>query len=255
MVNMDDTKYRQKIGQRVSQKSKLLLSNPKFHKDVVELRKAWKIPPDGLKTNEESEKWHHQHYDDSDRYYDEVWVANRPKFEALRQEKKFLEVEKLKKDLNDANPVNALRKSIKNLLVKYKLSPRWENPVKMYLLSNQLQGMGMFLGVVTRLEFDEDNGLEKLCIEISEDTTLADIKHAWPWIKGQQNRLSYKTQKKIQPIKNLDRDKRIHELAEQGLEYKKIAEKISEEFQVPDGFSYEDVSKILNRYRKRIGQQ
>lgn len=227
------------------------MSNPEFQRDISELRVLWKIPSDGLKTNEESEKWHNQHCEDSERYFDEVWLANRPKFETLRQEKKFLEVDKLKKELNDANPVNALRKSIKNLLVKYRLAPRWESPVKMYLLSNQLQGMGMFLGVVTRLELDEDNGLERLLIEINDDTTLDDVKRSWSWIKIQQNKLSYKKQKKFQPIRQFERDKMAFELNEQGKTLKEIADELGRKFEKE--YEWYEISKFIQRHRGKVG--
>lgn len=253
MVNED--KYQQKQAKRLSQKKNLLVSKPSFQKDIRELREKWNIPFDGLKNADEIERWFHQLYEDSDRYSGETWLKYRLEFEKLRRDRKFLEREKLNKKLNDENPINAFRIDIKDMVKKHNLAPRWHDAIKGYLLSNTQDGMSMFLGISIRIERDEDNGLEELLLHIPEDTTLPEMIKFWPWVKLHQKRLSYRKQEKFQPIKNLDRDKRIFELAEQDMSYQDIAETVKKEFEISENFGYDSVSRILSRYRKRIGQQ
>lgn len=252
-MNKDD--YQQKQVKRLSQKKKLLISKPSFQKDILELRKKWNIPPNGLENTDEIERWYHQLYGDSDKYSDETWPKYRFEFEKLRKDHKIQERERLNKKLNDENPINAFRIDIKSLVKKHNLAPRWHEAIKGYLLSNTQDGMSMFLGISIGIERDEDNGLEELLLHIPEDTTLPDMEKFWPWVRLHLKRLSYRKQEKFQPIKNLERDKRIFELAEQEMSYKDIAETIKKEFVVSENFGYDNVSRILSRYRERIGHQ
>lgn len=252
---MNKAEYQRKQIQRLDQKKKLLISQPQFQKDILELRGKWNIPSDGLKNADEIESWFHQLYEDSDKYSDETWPKYRLEFEKLRRDRKFLEREKLNKKLNDENPINAFRIDIKSLVKKHNLAPRWHDAIKGYLLSNTQDGMSMFLGISIRIERDEDNGLEELLLHIPEDTTLPDMEKFWPWVRLHLKRLSYRKQEKFQPLKNLERDKRIFELAEQDMSYNDIAETIKKDFKVSDNFGYDSVSRILSRYRERIGHQ
>ena len=146
-----------------------------------------------------------------------------------------------------------MRLDIKNLLKKYKIAPQWFDGLKNYLLTNNPDFLGRFIGIAIKIEIDKDNDQETLCLQINEDTTIEDIKKAWPWIKFHQERLSYRKQKKFQPIRKLELYKRIIELADEKKSYEKIAEIIRDEFEID--FGYDDVSRALRRYKKQIGHK
>ena len=114
--------------------------------------------------------------------------------------------------------------------------------------------MSIPITTIVQTTWDAD-GERRLSICINADTTIADIKAIWSDIKYQQMKLRDSKSKKYQPIPNLERDKRIYELASQKMSYEEIAQKIIGEFGESEDFGFENVSKILFRYRKRIGHE
>lgn len=248
--------YIKKQIERQKQKIKVLVSKPDFQEDMRRLRKKWNIPEDGIKEEKDNQLWYRKLNQDTDKYFDEEWPKHRSELDQLRESGKFKEWKQREDELNDAAPLNAFYKDIKSILKKYLLSPKWKDPVKRYLLYNDPNNMGLSIGVTIAGHLNDYEPVEyQLCLHIDEDTTLEDIKEIWPDVKEHQKNLIYKKQQKYQPIPNFDRDKHIYELSQQGLSYEEIALKIQKDFMVPSSFGYEDVSKALDRYRKRIRHQ
>lgn len=169
-------KYYKRLLTRQGQRIELLLSRPDFQEDVFFLRIKWKIPRDGLKNEDENQKWHRALYTSDDRWFRDTWSKARKELERLRKEKNFHQAEVRRKEINNSAPLNSFRMDVKNIVKKYKLPMRWDDGIKRYLLFNNKNNMTIPLGVVINTERDKDTDLEKLCIGIEDDTTLEDIK-------------------------------------------------------------------------------
>ncbi len=249
--------YFDKRRERINQKLKVLLSRPDFKVEIEQLRKKWSLPPEGIKDENESAKWQEWLEVETDKYFDENRSIERSKLDRLAKEKKFREREEEQKLFNQQAPLNAYHRDIEKLIDTFKLPPDWHHPLQRYLMFNESDNMWIPLNNATvQTTWDWDHGgKSQLSILINASTTIDDIKFIWPQVKRLQRRLNDKTQDKFQPIPNLDRDKRIYELAEQETSYEDIASQIKKEFKISRNFGYEDVSRALSRYRKRLGHQ
>lgn len=240
------TKQLEKINQRI----KLLIIKPDFQEDMLALRKKWKVPQNGIKGNDASEKWHRELYRSEEEYFKNVWGIRRKDITKLKKERRFQEAENLTRELNNGMPINAFRIDIKNLLRKYKLPLRWENGIKRYLLFNDPDNMAISIGVTVHFEYDKDSSLPKLFIGIEDDTTINDIKAVWSEIKFHQKRLNSHVKDKFQPIINFDRDRRAYELKQEGKTIDEIEDAIQEEFN--ESLDYNELNIAIKRYIKRL---
>jgi len=235
---------------RSRQRATLLIENPKFQEEILEIRKRFKIPLNGIKTNEESGKWHHEFYESDDVYFS----ANRENVYAeikrLEKEKKFQEGFNLHRKFNKEAPINAFNIAIKKILENFKLPLNWQHSIQRYILFNSIDSMWIPGNISIREDYDQDTDLRRLSIEIDDTTTLEDVKEAWPTIKFHQKRLQSYTREKFQPLRKLNRDKRAYELEKEGKSLKEIADIINVEFNDPMDYNYLRI--ILNRYKKRL---
>lgn len=252
---MNET-YFDKRRERINQKVKVLVARPDFQTDIAQLRNKWNVPPDGIKEEDKIQEWYHWLDEETDKYFKEKWPAQRSYLESLAKDGKLAEKEESRKQFNASAPLNAFQSDVGVLVNKYKLPQEWHNPVKRYLLFDSSHNLGVPLGNVSiQIAWDDKTGRRQLSLILNADTTIEDIKSFWPQVMLEQARLRDKTTKKFQPIPNLDRDKRICELAEQGKSYEDVATVIRGEFKVKSTFGYDDVSKALHRYRKRLGHK
>ena len=97
----------------------------------------------------------------------------------------------------------------------------------------------------------DPHSLKEVLISIEADTTLEDIKAAWPNIKSTKKKLRYYKQDKFQPLKKFDRDQRAYELQLENKTNKQIATILTQEFK--NVFSYAEIPKIIQRHKKRLG--
>ena len=240
-----------KIISRARQKAKLIIANPDFQNEVKEIREKFKIPLDGIKTNEESEKWHHKFYESDDIYFETNRKKVREEIKKLEEEKKFQEGFNLNRKFNKEGPINAFHSVIKNLLKTHKLPLNWAHNIQRYILFNSIDLMWLPGNVTVNEEFDQDTGLVKLSIGIDDSTRLKDIKESWQTIKFHQKRLESYTKGKIQPIKNFERDQEAYNLKQSGKSYIQIAEILSKKFNKI--YSYEDVGSFIKRHKQKTG--
>lgn len=105
--------YLEKRKDRLEQKIKLLVSRPDFQKEILELRKKWNIPLNGIKNEEDNQNWNRKLLIDTDEYYTKNWPRERKKIIELREQGKFREAEKTKR----SKSVTGIRKvfSLPNL--------------------------------------------------------------------------------------------------------------------------------------------
>ncbi len=247
--DMDD-KYIKKIFLKGTQRAKILVATPGFQKEVLIIRKKFNIPLEGLKDQESNQKWYRDFYQSESEFFRNVWGKRRHEISELKEAGKFIEAQELTKELNNTMPINALRITIKNILQKYKLPLNWEESIRRYILFNNIDSMWLPGGIYINVEYDQDTGLHKLSVEIQDDTTLEDIKKAWPDIEFHQKHLHSYVNQKFQPIKKFDRDKRAYELQEEGKTIEEIGEIINLEFD--DALGDSELKQIIKRYKKRL---
>lgn len=221
-----------KVIQKQKQEIKILTNKPGFKDSIILLRKKWNIPENGIHSEGELNKWYEHLNDDSNNYIKSMLFQKRSKDE-----------------FNNEIPRNSFLRDIKKIVQKQKLSPRWIDGVRRYLLFNDLENMGMFVGPVINTKFEMEFETETLYLEIEANTTLDDVKAVWPSVMEAQSRLLYKNQKKFQPIRNFDRNKKAYELHTQGKKYAEIADFMSTENKT---YGEEDIGKMIERYKKKV---
>lgn len=244
--------YFEKRKKRLTQKIKLLVSRPDFQKEIIELRKKWNIPVDGVKSEELNREWNKNLNTATDKYYDEEWPKHRKELQHLQTRATYVEYKNREDELNNAAPLNAFGIDIKAILKKYLLNPKWKDPIRRYILFNDPEKMGLSIGVTITGHLNDYEPTEyQLSLQIDEDTTLEDIKEIWPDVMAHQERLIYRKQKKFQPIKNFERDKEAYDLKQSGKSYNNIADILSKKYD--KAISYDDVASYIKRYKKKIG--
>lgn len=241
--------YIQKTSNRQRQFIKVLVSKPSFVNAIVALRKKWGIPEQGIQSQSELDKWYQKLEEDTEQYFDKQWPSKRQELIELRSKGNLTEHKKAQDDFNNDVPRNAFLIDIKRLAHEQKLSPRWVDGIKQYLLFNNPDNMGMFIGPVISTKMDMEFEMETISLEIEANTTLEDIKAIWPEIKEIQSRLPYIKQKKFQPLRKFDRNKKAFELHQQGKKYREIADEFSKNGKT---IGEEDIAKMIERYKRKV---
>jgi len=236
---------------RPRQRAMLLIANPHFQEEVQEIRKKFKIPIRGIKSNEESEKWHHNFYESDDIYFETNIKRVKEEIKQLEQEKKFREGFDLHRKFNKDAPINALSIAIKQIIKNYKMPLGWHHSVQRYILFNNVDYMLLPGNIAIRQDIDQDTDLRKLSIEIDDSTRREDLIKAWPRIKFHQKKLESYTKKKFQPIKKFERDQKAYNLKQSGKTYNEIADTLSKKYKKP--ISYDDVASYIKRHKQKIG--
>lgn len=237
--------YHEKSLVRLKQKIKLLVARPDFQKDIHELREKCKIPTDGIKNEEENQNWNMQLDIDTDAYYTNNWPVERKEILNLRKAGKYKEADELKKKTNAEAPLNSFNNDLWVIIRKYRLSPKWHNGIRRYLMFNDPSNMNILFGIPVKFEWE--NGIRRIYLEIDDDTTLNDLKNVWSWARKLQRGKQYD---KYQPIKNFDRDNRAYELQLEGRAEKEIGDIIQEEF--GDALDYNELNIAIKRHKKRL---
>lgn len=244
----EKTEYFEKKKKVIGQKIKVLVNTPIFQEQIIELRKKWKIPLNGIKEEDERLDWYGQLSAKTDEFHKKEWPKYRAEIAKLREAKKFREAEEKKDEYNLKVPLNAYRNDIWRIVRSFRLSSRWHFSIERYLLYNDPNNMGVPLGAT--LSTTWENGMKQLSILINGDTTLADIRKIWPTVKMMQEDLNDRQAEKFQPIPNFDRDKRAYELEQEGKTLNEIGEIINSEYD--GGLLDGEIKQIIKRYKKRL---
>jgi len=241
--------YILKSVDRQNQKIKVLISKPSFIDAIIILRRKWKIPDKGIQSQNELDKWYQKLNDDTEQYFDRQWPSKRQELIEIRDKGSLAKYKKIQDKFNSDVPRNAFLIDIKGLTLKQKLSSRWINGIKQYLLLNNPNNMGIFIGPVISTKIDMEFETETIFLEMEAETTLEDIKAIWPEVKKMQSKLPYIKQKKFQPLRKFDRNKKAYELHLAGKKYREIAEDFSKNRKA---IGEEDVAKMIERYKKKV---
>lgn len=250
---MNETWFK-KQSERAKLKFQKLVSRPDFQADIQALRKKWRIPAIGLKTDKESEEWYRWRDEFNDQFEKNEWPALSRKLwrmrEGIKTASDYRAFKEKEKEYNERFPINDYNKDIARLISKYKQSPRLEWMLTHYLLFNKAEMYGP-IGVSVRITGGDGRRYGTgVSIGIEADTTLADIKAAWPMVKHAQKKLVTYKQKKFQPIQNFDRDQYAYELKLQGKTSTAIASILKKEY--GGSLLYSDIPKLIKRHKKRL---
>lgn len=244
-----DTDYANKLSSRLKQTIKVLTNKPSFVRAIQELRFKWNIPKDGIKTQENLDLWYRDLDLKTQSYFDEILPTKRQEIIQAKESGDFANSRKIQDDFNKNVPRNAFLNDIKGLIREQELSPRWLDSIKRYLLLNDPENIGIFIGPIISKNIDMEFGAETISIEIDATTTLRDIKAIWPEIKVMQSNLSYSKQKKFQPLRKFNRNKKAYDLHKRGKKYSEIAVILSKGKKF---VGEEDVAKMIERYKKTV---
>jgi exonuclease VII large subunit len=140
--------YIQKASSRLKQEIKVLVSKPSFLNAVLILRKKWKIPNEGFRSQTDLDKWYQKINEDTEEYFNQFWPSKRQKLVELKSKGNFLEHKKTLDEFNNKAPRNVFLIDVKKLTQKQKLSPRWTDGIKRFLLSIPASS-GTFLQLFT----------------------------------------------------------------------------------------------------------
>ncbi len=243
------SEYIKKASSRLKQTIKVLVSKPSFIGAVSVLRKKWNIPNEGFKSQTDLDKWYQKLNENTEEYFNQLWPSKRYELTEIQSKGNLTEHKRHQNEFNNAAPRNAFLIDIKRLTHEQKLSPRWVDGIKRFLLFNNPDNMGMFVGPVICTKFDLEFGTETISLDIEANTTLEDVKAIWPEIKEMQSRLPYTKQKKFQPLRKFDRNKMAYELHLAGKKFREIADEFSRNGKT---IGEEDVAKMIERFKKKI---
>lgn len=243
------TEYIHQASNRLKQTINVLLNKPKFQAAIIDLRVKWNIPKKGIKNQEKLDLWYHDLDLKTQRCFDDIWPSKRQEIILAKENGDFANSKKIQDDFNKNVPRNAFLNDIKELIREQELSPRWLDGIKRYLLLNDPENIGIFIGPIISKNIDMEFGAETISVEIDATTTLRDIKAIWPEVKVMQSNLTYSKQKKFQPLRKFNRNKKAYDLHMQGKKYSEIAVIFSKGKKV---VGEEDVAKMIERYKKMV---
>lgn len=205
---------------RSGQDLMLLFKSPKFLKKLKEVRRRLKIPLNGFPT------------------LDELWVWEKTVAKTL--------------DWNDS-----LSKCTIEIHDGFKLDTEYTSALKRYVLEGKivledLEGPKAKIVMEQFGDFIDGQWEPVIQIAITPTTRLKDIKAIWPGVE-QVQREFVNGKRNNQPVRNTERDLRILELSEEGKHHREIWKIINQEYPNKTVTEYSDISKIIIRMRKRIG--
>ena len=260
MTKQEDINFQKNRAKR-QQQALVLASRPDFQKDIVVLRRKWKIPDGGFSGNEGQEdikKWWASLRKQEDSWNKEKWPAYRLELiefekDAVAMKVPYKDYVERKEAIGLERPINNFYNDIRKVRAKYKLGPSWKDGLRSYLFVNNSTSLRQHIGVSIIVPVKAGSDDEELHLVIDEDTTLADIKAAWPRVRLHQDSLSYKKRQKQQPVDPdiLERGAKAYELRElKNMKLADVAEAINHKYGT-DYMDYE-VQTLIKNYKKTV---
>jgi hypothetical protein len=260
MKQQSDTRFEKSRAKR-QQQALLLASRPDFQADVIQLRKDWNIPTKGFKEKDHTsiEKWWGWLGEQDDKWHKEKWPKYYEELKQLEKDALAVKVPYINfvdrmEAINLDKPLNAFYNDIRKLRNKYELGPSWKDGLRTYIHTNRVDSLRFTVGVRMHVPFEAGADNEELHLVIDEDTTLADIKTAWPQVKFHQDKLSYRKRQRQRPVKSdtLEHGAKAYELHEiQKLNLVNTADELNDKYDTD--YMYFDVSTLIKNYKKVVG--
>lgn len=235
---------------RARQKALKLINHPDFRKRVLSLRTKYNIPSVGLKTDEENRDWHKWLDAETEHYFNTEWPKHRQRLIDLR-ESDYPAFKAEEKRLNSLAPLNAFRVDTAKLVHDYNLGPRWRRSLQHYVMFDDIEKMEVPIGVQLEKRFEGDLDQEVLCLIIEENTTLRDVEAIWPRVKYHQASLKYFKERKSQPLRNFERNKRAYELSLEHSSPTKAATALGDELNIVCTIT--DLYDYVKQHKRAVG--
>lgn len=240
------------------QKVDLLTLNPEFQKDILRFRKKWSIPKNGFKDCEGTEEYQawldktSDEYTNSEAYKTQKkLLSNEMNLATNKNDPKlYINAQEKLKLLESKVPLNDYFNDQKIIATKYELSENYKMALGVFLLCGAFHSVYVPKTPVRVWYERNPEDKKKIFIEIYADTTIEDIREAWPMIKKwQKDMLGYKEGRKRKTT-YYNMNKRIFELHQKNTPHEEISTIIEREF--GRKIIYYDISKIINRFKKGI---
>jgi len=230
--------------ERVQDLFQRLVEDPEFQNRVIAYRKKWGIPPNGYK--KASAVWENKIGRLDDKYRrtqreKDIQLLEETEQKALKLEIKWLEYEDLKEKIHYNRPLNAAFHDIDLIIEDLRISPRWRDMVKQYILLNIVSS---YVPLSVTYGMPMKGFPDTITITIDAHTTWQDMAEAWKDIENAQKRLRHSRYDKYQPYPSYENHKRMYELRQSG----KSDKDIGAEMDVP----YNYVSTFIKRYLDHI---
>lgn len=240
------------------QKVDLLTLNSEFQKDILKFRKKWSIPKNGFKDCEGTEEYQEwldkisDEYTNSEAYKTQKrLLSNKMNLATSKNDPKlYLNTKEELRLLESKTPLNDYFNDQEIIATKYELSENYKMALSVFLLSSVFYPVYVPKTPV-RVWYERNlEDKKKIFIEVYAETTIEDIREAWPMIKKwQKDTLGYKKGRKRKTT-YYSMNKRIFELHQKNTSNEDISTIIEKEF--GRKILYYDISKIINRFKKGI---
>ena len=188
------------------QRAEQILKYPVFQQEILRLRKKWRLPEIGIKSNKESGQWHAWFYKLNDDYLDSKEYSVK------------------------LAPINEFRRNLLTLRKQMRLSDYWDDFIERYLKFNDTYGL---IGNNTSLvwQVDENTGERRTFIEFWGHTRREDILDTWSAAKVLQEKMpGYKKTFRDSDPQVLERDFYIYKLHLEGKSAKEITDDVYKHF-------------------------
>ncbi len=249
-----------KNKKRSYQKAKVLFSRPDFQNDVLEIRKNayHPIPDNGFKDEigannliNEMVYANFEYFSQDGPFEQKIKALGINNLLGSRNTLDLIKYKQIEEEMNNTAPLNNFKKRVEDLIIKYKLAPKWQKPLEQYVLLNDINKIDFNTGIEAKMEIDKDRPKE-IHLIIDGYTTLDDIKSFWPKIKEWQKKMPHRTQEKFQPLKKFELGKECSGLQEQGKKENEIADIINEKYS--SVYTYPDIARFIKRYKDKINK-
>lgn len=249
----------EKLPLKVRQRIELLLMQPTFISEVIFVRVHFEIRRGGFSSETEMNNWLKKMEARELSFYQDDWtdlmqeIKSETEVSNMNKYEEFMATKALSDKLCALSPHSTFKNAINKIVKKFGLSPKYEQFVINYIFLGEEAAIEKFVPNAKIDTTKDCNGkLNRISIEIEDDTTIKDVKAIWSKIKELQSQLPYKKHDIFQPIKNIKRDEMAYELRRTGKTYREIAETISDDFHI--ACSYTDIPDYIKRHKKRVGK-
>lgn len=235
---------------------KILLCKHQFQCDLSIIRLRNDIPETGFNTEKEINNWY-KLLEKKDRKYIKQSLYSKLEVCKLtgngkQKNQQLLDLIDYRNEILTNSPSERFQDEIFKLARRNKLALKWEKYIKNIILFNKWEELGLEEELNFDIQFDKLNNRRKITIDIYEDTSREEVEKVWSKIKVAQKTLFSYSKGKRQPMERFERDKLAYELWQAEKSYEEIAQKLNAKFSTD--YQYYEVSKFIERHRKKIGQ-
>lgn len=232
------------------QRAEQIIKNHYTQREIKRLREKWNIPQDGIKVNEDSEKWQAWFDKSNDNYLDSAQHLKeeselKQKLQTLSYEQyPYKEREADQNRLASKIPINEYGNDLLVLRQQLELSDYWDTFIEHYLKFNTIEGLiGNNSAIHTII--NAKTGEYEVYLRIWEHTRIQDIKAMWSQVRFHQQRiLGFKKIFRDSDPRIIDRNLYIYNLHQSGDKVSDIADSVYKKYAKEDTEYTKEEEKI-----------